>query len=205
METSARASHRLSDPATWVAQYGDYLFRNALLRLRDRDLAEEMVQETFLAALEARGRFGGRASEKTWLTGILKHKVIDHFRRSGREVLTGDPERLSCEEESPFLEAGVWKGHWRSSETGPRDWGDTPSDILERKEFLEILHACLSGLPPRLARAFILREVDELSGEEVCKVLGVTATNLWVMLHRCRMQLRRCIETKWMAPRAERE
>lgn len=163
MDGPSGASHRLSDPSTWVAQYGDYLFRNAVLRVRHRDLAEEMVQETFLAALEARGRFAGRSSEKTWLTGILKHKVIDHLRRSSREIPVEDVERLPCEEESPFLETGTWKGHWRSFQAGPADWGGSPSDILERKEFLEVLHACLSGLPPRLARAFVLREVVELS------------------------------------------
>ena len=204
--TQPQSGHRLSDPATWVDQYGDYLFRNAMLRLRNKDLAEELVQETFLAALHARSRFSGRSSERTWLVGILKHKAIDAIRKLGREQPVEDIDQLPCEEERPFLEAGEWRGHWRTGEglsLAPSDWGANPSRALEQKEFWKVLNGCLSELPSRLARAFTLREVDGLDSKDVCKVLDITSTNLWVMLHRCRMQLRRCIETRWIAPSEE--
>lgn len=195
---SASPSH-LSDPATWVDQHGDYLYRNALLRIQNEDLAEELVQETFLAALNARSRFSGRSSERTWLVGILKHKIVDHFRKDSREHPIEEIGQLPCEAERPFAEEGQSKGHWRVADgMGPMDWGATPSAILEQKEFWEILNACLSALPSRLAHSFTLREIEGLSSQEVCKVLNITATNLWVMLHRCRMQLRRCIEMKWV-------
>jgi RNA polymerase sigma-70 factor (ECF subfamily) len=166
-----------------------------LLRLRDRDLAEEAVQETFLAALKARHTFSGRSSERTWLVGILKHKVVDHFRKLSREPFAETVEQ----EEGSFIEEGEWRGHWRAGD-GPLDWGPVP----DRKAFWEVLDACLLKLPPRLADAFTLREIDGLSGEEVCKVLRVTPTNLWVMLHRCRAQLRRCLEVNWFGSRSER-
>ena len=117
-----------------------------------------------------------------------------------------DINHLSCEEERPFLGEGEWRGHWRTGEglaLAPSDWGANPSWALEQKEFWKVFNGCLSQLPSRLARAFALREVDGLDSKEVCKVLDITSTNLWVMLHRCRMQLRRCIETRWMTPSEE--
>jgi len=195
---SSKGTQGSSDPSTWVEKYGDYLYRNAMLRLRDRELAEEAVQETFLAALSARSRFSGRSTEKTWLVGILKHKIIDALRKLSREVPVEDVDLLPSEEERPFYEDGEWRGHWRKeSGAAPRDWGKSPARALEDKEFWRVFHQCVSGLPPRLARAFTLREVDGLAGSEICKVLGITSTNFWVMLHRSRLQLRRCIEVHW--------
>ena len=206
MEDELSPSHpQLSDPAIWVERYGDFLFRHALFRLRDRWWAEEMVQETFLAALKARGGFAGRSSERTWLVGILKHKIVDHLRQASREVFVEDVERLPWEAERPFAGEGEWKGHWRGGDGGgPAAWGETPFTDLDRKAFREALGVCLSKLSSRMASAFTLREVDGLSSEEVCKVLNVTPTNLWVMLHRCRMHLRRCLEVHWFGSRAER-
>lgn len=206
MEDERPSSHppTFSDPATWVATHGDFLFRQALLRLRDRGRAEEMVQETFLAALKAREGFAGRSSERTWLVGILKHKIVDHLRKASREVLVAEVERLPYEAEGPFHRDGEWQGHWRPGDGGgPTAWGETPLTNLERKTFREALRLCLEKLPARMAGAFTLREVDGLSGEEVCKALNVTPTNLWVMLHRARTQLRRCLEAHWVGSRDE--
>lgn len=186
-----------SDPKEWLERHGDYLYRNALLRLRDPDAAEEVVQETFLAALTARGSFRGESSERTWMVGILKNKVIDHLRRRLREIPGGTAEELPCEREGLFDA----RGHWRAG-MGPSTWSD-PTAALEQREFWRVLQRCLDGLPPRLRSAFVLREVDDLSTDAICGALSVTATNLGVMLHRCRMQLRRCLEGQWQpTPRA---
>jgi RNA polymerase sigma-70 factor (ECF subfamily) len=178
------------DPSDWVDRYGDYLFRYALLRLRDRPAAEDLVQETFLAALKNRETFSGGSSEATWLVGILKHKIADHFRRQAREgsLPDGDPPDRSGE--VPFNAAG----HWQS---GPVEWGANPADLFRQKEFLDQLAGCLSDLSPNQANAFTLREIEGLPTGEICKVLNVTETNLWVILHRARMLLRRCLETRW--------
>lgn len=192
-------AHQLSDPATWVAQHGDYLYRNALLRLGDQEAAEEVVQETLLAALQGQVQFSGRSSERTWMVGILKHKVIDCLRRASRETPLEDAGLLPCEQEQPFAEEGEWPGHWRNAALAPADWSNTPAALYDQQEFWQVLRTCLAGLPPRLAQAFALREIDQLESGEVCKVLGVSPTNLWVMLHRSRMQLRRCLELKWLA------
>lgn len=181
-----------SNPSEWVDRYGDYLFRYAMLRLRDRSVAEDLVQETFLAALKNRGSFSGGSSEATWLVGILKHKIADQFRRQARENTIPDGNPPDLPDDDPFNAAGRWA-------TGPADWGGNPADLFRQKEFLDQFRECLSGLSPNHANAFTLREVEGADTGEICKVLNITETNLWVILHRARMQLRRCLETNWFA------
>jgi len=184
-----------SNPSEWVDRYGDYLFRYAMLRVRDRSAAEDMVQETFLAALNSRGSFSGGSSEATWLVGILKHKIADHYRHQAREA------PLEGEDLSEHPDAGNFDGagHWTA---GPAEWGGNPADLYRQGEFLEQFRKCLSGLSPNHANAFTLREIEGLGTAEVCKVLNVTETNLWVILHRARGLLRRCLETRWFGTAA---
>jgi RNA polymerase sigma-70 factor (ECF subfamily) len=179
-----------SDPETWVEMHGDALYRFALLRLRDPKLAEDAVQETFLSALQARDRFLGQASERSWLIGILKHKVIDYFRKISRESLMEDATKFEEEREGVFDE----NGHWKRDETGPCEWDANPELLLERKQFWVALDGCLSKLPPRMAHVFSLREIDGVSSEQVCEILNLSVSNLWVLMHRARMQLRQCLE-----------
>jgi RNA polymerase sigma-70 factor (ECF subfamily) len=186
-----------------VDAHGDYLYSYALMRLRSPSLAEDAVQETLLAALQARHSFAGKSSEKTWLVGILKHKIIDTFRKQRREAaLSLDEEREEdiAETNSAFREQGMWSGHWRPS-AAPQEWQEDGLSVLERKEFQIILHQCLNTLPPRVMAAFSMREIDESDSAEICKVLEISETNLYVMLHRARTQLRRCLELHWLATR----
>jgi RNA polymerase sigma-70 factor (ECF subfamily) len=176
----------------WLAEHGDYLYRYALARLRDPHLAEDAVQETLLAALAGSG-FAGQASPRTWLTGILKHKIIDQFRRQQREVQLETPEEVAAEEpgmEEFFLE----DGHWMEP---PQAWRE-PGNVMQQNQFLEILQACMDRLPKKLARIFLLREIEENDNEEICKELEISPTNAWVMLYRARMGLRKCLEMNWM-------
>jgi RNA polymerase sigma-70 factor (ECF subfamily) len=179
---------RVLDPTCWVDRHGDYLFRYALSRLGERAAAEDAVQETLLAGLQARGSYEGRASERSWLTAILKRKVVDHIRRARRsrvvEETGGDPS------DALFDERGMWK----STPAVPD--GD-PAAALETREFWEAFRRCLAALPRRLADAFALRELEELDTEEIRQVLEVSATNLWVMLYRARMRLWRCLQAGW--------
>lgn len=179
-----------SDPEKWVEMHGDALYRFALLRLRDPKLAEDAVQETLLSALQARDRFLGQASERSWLIGILKHKVIDYFRKISRESSIEDAAQFEDQMEGVFDE----NGHWKRDETGPCEWNANPERLLERKQFWIALDRCLSKLPSRMAHVFSLREIDGVSSEQVCEVLNLTASNLWVLMHRARMQLRQCLE-----------
>lgn len=182
-------------PDRWVDRYGDQLYRYALARTRDPHLAEDLVQETLLAALKARRDFQGRSSVKTWLVAILKNKIIDHLRRVYREQPLPEPEADTDPVDVLFNE----RGHWKDS---PGDWRSDPGEALEQRQFLEIFEACLAQMPPRLAQAFTLREMDGLSPKEICKVMNVSPSNSWVILYRARMRLRECIGRKW--PGADR-
>jgi len=194
------APEALSDPQGWPDLYGDYLYRFALLRTREASVAEEMVQETFLAALQARGRFAGQSTERSWLVGIMKHKIVDHFRKVKREIPTDDIDRLWTGEDPD----GTFDqdGHWKLDQTAPLDWPDNPGGVLEKKQFWDVLKRCLGEMPPRMAQVFTLREVDDVSTEEICEMLKITPSNLWVTLHRARKHLRGCLEAHHFGLRA---
>ena len=174
-----------------LQQCRPYLLRYALLQLRDQDLAEDAVQETLLAALEGNARFTGKSSPRTWLTGILKHKIIDILRRKSREqpLISSDDESETDAVDALFKD----DGHWRQF---PSDWGN-PEKSLEDKKFRAVFELCSRLMPARTARAFMMRELMELTTEDICKELDITPTNLWVMLHRARLSLRECLEIKW--------
>jgi RNA polymerase sigma-70 factor, ECF subfamily len=177
-------------PEDWVDAYGDYLFNFALGQVRDGDAAEEIVQETFLAALLSRDRFAGRSSERTWLVGILRHKICDHHRRKCRErVLSGDRDAHTRDGEA-WDEAALWL-HESAAECV------SPSRRMELAEFRAALAAALGKLPARIAQVFQLYEVEERSNQEVCAQLNISENNLWVMLHRARKQLRDHLQGWW--------
>jgi RNA polymerase sigma-70 factor (ECF subfamily) len=166
-----------------------YLLRYASLQLRDPHAAEDAVQETLLAALAGEASFQGRANLRTWLTGILKHKIIDAIRRLTREA-TALPED-AAEFDALFAE----DGHWVDQ---PGAWSD-PDASLEQKHFFAALEACLQRLPQKTAQAFMMREHLGCETAEICKELGVTPTHCWVLLYRARMALRVCLEKEWFA------
>lgn len=189
-ESGDSPEYNASAPADWVDRHGDALFWYAMLRVRESELAEEVVQETFLAALSAQKSFRTDSSERTWLIGILKHKIVDHFRRdsrrSGREEAASSLDILGEE----FDDSGLWR-----SRPGP--WPHGGQEEIEQGEFREALWHCLGELPRRMAHCFVLRELEAMETKEICKVLDTSATNVWVTLHRARMGLRRCLEERW--------
>jgi RNA polymerase sigma-70 factor (TIGR02943 family) len=186
-----------STPREWVSRYGDYLYNYAYMRLRDSTAAEDMVQETFLAALKAHGRRTGEATEITWLIAILKNKIVDYIRKVSRERTQEHIDELPVESEGLYEDSGQWRGHW-IPRRGPVAWGGDPSRMVENKQFWEVFERCLAALPRQFARVFTLYVTEEMTTEKVCNILNVTATNLRVMLHRTRRQLRRCLELNWI-------
>ncbi|MGM9480404.1 sigma-70 family RNA polymerase sigma factor [Roseateles sp. NT4] len=166
------------------------LLKYARLQLRNPAWAEDAVSETLLAALEKPQAFAGASQLKTWLVGILKHKLVDQIRKNSREMSTTATSEDS-EDLDELLFAG--DGHWREAQ---HDWGN-PEDVLRQLDFMKVLEACVEKLPGQQGRLFMMREWLELESEEICKELAITPTNLWVMLHRARLRLRECLQTGW--------
>ena len=169
-----------------------YLLRYASLQLRNADAAEDAVQEALLAALAAEASYEGRASLRTWLTGILKHKIVDAIRRARREAPL-EAEESAAEFDALFDQRGHWNEH-------PSPWED-PDGALQQKQFLAALEACLKALPARTSQVFLMREHLGVETAEICKELGLTSTHCWVLLYRARMALRECLQKTWFAAR----
>ncbi|HKJ07988.1 MAG TPA: sigma-70 family RNA polymerase sigma factor [Gammaproteobacteria bacterium] len=181
------------DPERWLTEHGDALFRFALLRTSRRDIAEDLVQETLLAAWRSRDGFRRDASERTWLVGILKNKIRDHYRDQGKQ------ENLATRvaEDDGQDDLDRWfdeTGHWR---VRPARWGSDPLTQVELEGFWLVLSECIDALPERLRDGFIARELSALTSREVCELLKISDNNLYVLLHRARLRIRECVENGW--------
>jgi len=180
-----------TSPDNWLNDYGDILYRYALVRVRSESTAEDLVQETLLSGLQAFARFSGKSTVRTWLVGILKHKIIDHFRKHAREKTS-----LNEDENAEGLLAYQFdqQGHWQVKLI---EWG-TPEQSMTDEQFWQAFNECLTRLPQRMADLLLLRTVDGLETEECCALLGFETDNqVWVTLSRTRVKLRQCLESNW--------
>ena len=172
----------------WLTEHGDILYRYALKRICDPELAEDLVQDTFVAALRSSSSFAGRSKVQTWLVGILRHKIADYLRKLTRQR---ERESETREQQSTFQ-----NGEWR---VGVQSWPDQPWQSLENQEFWQVLERCRNKLPATLADAFRMRDLEDLPMNDICELLGITATNLSVRLHRARILMRECLDQNWFA------
>jgi RNA polymerase sigma-70 factor (TIGR02943 family) len=182
-------------PETWVATYGDYLFSFCMFRVNNRETAEDLVQDTFVSAIRAKDAFLGQASEKTWLTAILKNKILDHYRRN--DVLKNASDYLDETEHefsSHFFDPA--NGHWHR-EAAPAAWSETADGDMHRREFESVLQNCIQKMPSRLVPIFIAKFIDDEGAEKICKVHGLSPSNYWVILHRAKLLIRSCLEKNW--------
>ena len=196
--TTANTQPGATAPDEWVATHGDYLFNFAIGQVRDTSVAEDLVQETFLAAFKGRHRFTGQSSERTWLVGILRHKICDHLRHTCRERSVRADVPASRGDDEAWEEAVMWL-HDVAAEC------QTPNRRLELGEFRMNLETALGKLPPRVAQVFQLYEVEERPNNEVCQRLNISESNLWVMLHRARKQLRSHLAEWWNSESTQSE
>lgn len=181
-----------ANPKKWIELYGDVLYQYTLPRVDDYLIAEDLVQETFLSALKGLKEYKGEASEKNWLFSILKNKIIDYYRKKSRES--------SRIEFSEFYKAeGDWfnsEGNWEESGM-PKNW-QVDVNPFERKEIQKIIIWCKDHLKNLQQQVFILKYMEELDSDEVCKVLNISSSNYWVLMHRARLKMRDCVEKYWL-------
>lgn len=181
------------DPHQWVDRYADYLYTYAASRLNDEELARDLVQETFLAALQRKESFKGISTEKTWLTAILKNKIIDVYRsRSSGLKKETDATNYS---DTDFFDQG--DGHWNSQHR-PAEFGIEQPDALENKEFQRILKTCMQKLPALWLSVFSMKHIDDETTEVICSELKLTSSNFWVIIHRTKVNLRSCLQKNWI-------
>jgi RNA polymerase sigma-70 factor (ECF subfamily) len=191
-EDDAEGLGTAPDAARWLDEHGDALFRYARSRVSSRELAEDLVQDTLVAAIQASGRFGGRSTVRTWLLSILRNKIVDHYRRASEAIPAagGEPWGEDDAVRGRFFTDGH---HWRKALS---KW-ETPPEAVESREFWDVLGSCLDRLPRPLASVFVLRTLEGLGMEEVREALSLNPGLLRVRLHRARLLLRECLERNW--------
>lgn len=179
------------NPKEWVKKHADYLFRYAIMRVRDEDIAHDLVQDTFLSALKAMDKFKEKSSERTWLTAILKHKIIDVYRKQA----TG----LQNVQNNETLEEAFFEtenGHWKK-EHAPQAFKEA-ADPLQEKEFNAVLAACMQKLPKLWASVFTMKHIDDEETSVILSELRITSANFWVIIHRTKLNLRDCLQKNWL-------
>jgi RNA polymerase sigma-70 factor (ECF subfamily) len=177
------------NPNKWIELYADYLYNYSLTRVDNQEVAKDLVQETFFSGIKGKDNFRGQASERTWLVSILKRKIIDHYRKINS--IKGKKEvRMS------FYEDGERKGSW-IEECVPQSWGNEAEKTIENEELKGALDNCIDNLPEKYRIVFLLKTVRNYETDEICNELGISSSNLWVIIHRARVQLRKCIEDSW--------
>ena len=181
----------IAPPETWVDRYGDYLYGFAMSRLRNPDAAHDCVQDTFLAAIKALDRFDGSRDIKFWLRGIMRNKIVDQIRRSVKE------NKVDIQAEDEALIESFWFKYSGIATTNPDPWQFNPRKHYDNSEFWVVFDRCIEQVKEPARQAFILRVLEDLSTEEVCKVMNISSNYLWVLLHRARSQLKTLIEANW--------
>ena len=193
------ADKSLSDSQTLIEAHGDFLYRFAMARVRNADAAEDLVQETFLAALQGTYRDSGETAERRWMIGIMKHKIIDYYRRTAKEPIQPADNADSQGAEDDFSA----DGHWIAGPAALHAWPERPDGLIERRQFWDALAGCMARLSPKAAQVFTLRELDELETDKICELLRLTPTNFSVILHRARKQLRDCLSNRYFGQEQE--
>jgi len=182
-------------PQSWVSRYADYLYTYAACRINDNDLARDLVQETFLAALEHKGNFKGNSTEKTWLTAILKNKIIDVYRSRSKGLAKSIDVTHDVGADTDFFDND--NGHWNDQHR-PAEMGIEQADVLENKEFQQILKACMNKLPALWFAVFSMKHIDDETTEMICSKLKLSSSNFWVIIHRTKVNLRSCLQKNWI-------
>ncbi len=191
MAPDIQKQQRKADPQKWLELYGDKMYQYALPRVNDIGMAEDLVQETFLSALKGLDGYKGEAPEKNWLFSILKNKIIDHYRKKSKEQpIISIPELNS--EDDWFTKEGNWAGNRK-----PKNWHASDNPV-ERKEIQKIINWCKDQLKAPQQHVFTLKYMEDLDSDKICKVLNITPSNYWILIHRARLRMRDCVEKHWL-------
>ncbi len=177
----------------WVGQFTDELYKWALHKTSDSETARDLVQDTFLVAVKSFDKFNGNSSPKTWLFSILNNKIVDYYRKQYKEIIVNESKLKKEDSDSSFFDQ---KGNWKEA-SRPALWPKEEGNLLDNKDFKLQLSDCLEELPPSWNTAIKLKYISGADGNEICQEIGVSKTNYWQILHRAKLQLRKCLEINW--------
>jgi RNA polymerase sigma-70 factor (TIGR02943 family) len=186
--------NNLLDPHQWVKAHADYLYAYTIARINDEEQAKDLVQETFLAALEKVNSFEGKSAERTWLTAILRNKIVDVYRKKSSALVNSDINKAE-QEQADFFDSDT--GHW-TNERAPQQFGIDNHDPIINKEFNQILLKCMRKLPALWMSVFTMKHMDDETTDIICAELKLTASNFWVIIHRTKLNLRACLQKNWI-------
>lgn len=192
----AEKTKYVCNPEGWVGQFSDEFFRFAMYRVNNREVAEDLVQETFFSGLKSLDRFRRDCPEKSWLYNILRNKIIDHFRKKTNQEIKRSSTNVEIDEDSFFNQYFTKDGSWKTASL-PEKWDISADTKLEREEFMSFLMLCMSLMPDKWAKVFNLKNIEDYSTEEICKEMEITPSNLWTIIHRSKLQLRSCLQKRW--------
>lgn len=198
----AQNSDASLNTGNWAALYSDYLYNYACFRVNNKEEARDLVQDTFLSALRAKDSYKGMSSEKTWLVSILKNKIIDYYRKNAGSSIQQSIEgkQVASDYDDYFSAEGKSQGHWLDKAAPGRAY-TSAQENMETREFYDILNKCLDLLPVKWAAIFKLKNMEDVETDIICKELNITPSNYWIMMHRAKLQLRRCMEVGWLGAR----
>jgi len=177
------------DPKKWIDNYADQLYAFCQTRINSSNISEDLVQETFLSAWKAKETYKADASEKNWLFAICKNKIIDHYRKNHGNFISRENDITDTYFNS--------EEHW-TAEKEPNDWGINGIAHVEKKEFYQVLAKCKQKLKELQQQVFVLKYIEDFDSDQICKILGITSSNYWVLIHRAKLQLRSCLEKNWI-------
>ena len=177
------------NPNKWIYLYSDYLFNYTITRVSDRDMAQDLVQDTFLAGLKSMKNFKGESSERTWLISILKRKIIDHYRKINSNKGKAEVRINYSDDEN--------EGDWLEERIAD-PFDKTAEDRIQNRELRDAIFDCLSKLPEKQAQVFRMKTIEGYDTEDICKELNINASNLWVIIHRARTAMASCLEKNWL-------
>ena len=180
----------------WVEMYSDKMYSWTFYKTNSKEIAEDLVQDTFLVAFQSISKFEGKSDPKTWLFAILNNKIAEHFRKIYRNPILSENQANSNEGESFFDTLFDSNGEWQKEER-PKEWQNTEAHLLDDVAFVKILQACMDKLPANWNAVIQLKYLEEKKGDLICQELGIAPTNFWQILHRSKLQLRKCLENHW--------
>lgn len=178
------------NPNHWIDKYSDYLFNYTISRVNDPEIAKDLVQETFFAGIKSMKNFKGEANERTWLISILKRKIIDHYRKI-------NSKKGKAEVRMNYSNDSENEGDWLEERVAD-PFKQTADKDLENQELGITIHDCLEKLPEKQATIFKMKTIQNYDTEAICNEFGITASNLWVIIHRARTAMVDCLEKNWL-------